>query len=211
MKDFWNKRFRDEGIIWSDNPSRSALSAIEKFKPYPVRDILILGIGYGRNARPFINSGYSVSGVEIADEAIKILNKSDLISKIDKIYLGSLLEMPFDNKLYDAIFSFNVLHLFCEADRITIIEKCKKILNSNGLVYSTAMSEFDLDFGKGAEIEKNTFDKKGKPVHFFTDSDIREHFIDFEIIDTGLIDEPEEHGDSGKHVHKCRYIFAKLK
>jgi hypothetical protein len=98
MKDFWNKRFRDEGIIWSDNPSRSALSAIEKFKPYPVRDILILGIGYGRNARPFINSGYSVSGVEIADEAIKILNKSDLISKIDKIYLGSLLEMPFDNK-----------------------------------------------------------------------------------------------------------------
>ena len=34
------------------------------------------------------------------------------------------------------------------------------------------------------------------------------HFSDFKIIETKLIDEPEEHGDLGKHVHKCRLIIA---
>jgi SAM-dependent methyltransferase len=211
MKDYWNKRFRNGGMIWSDNPSKSALDAIEKFRSYQINDVLILGIGYGRNARPFIECGYSVTGVEIADEAIKILNKSDLRNKIGKIYQGSLLDMPFNNKLYDAIFSFNVIHLFCETDRYAIIKKCKNILNPYGLVYFAAMSEFDTGFGKGAEIEKNTFDEKGKPVHFFSDADLRKHFMEFEILDTGLINEPEEHGELGKHVHKCRYIFARLK
>lgn len=211
MKVYWDKRFKDEGVIWSDNPSQSALSANEKFKSYSIKNVLILGIGYGRNARPFIESGYSVSGIEISDEAVKILNNSNLKLKIDKVYQGSLLDMPFDNKSYDVIFSFNVLHLFLESERHTIIEKCKNMLSPIGLVYFTAISELDLEFGKGIEVEKNTFDKKGKPVHFFSDTDLRGHFRDFNIIDTGLIDEPEEHGESGKHIHKCRYIFAKLK
>ena len=211
MKDYWNKRFKEEGTIWSNNPSQSSLFANKKFKDYLVNNILILGIGYGRNARPFIENGYSVSGIEIADEAIKILNSSDLKNKIEKIYQGSLLDIPFDNNRYDAIFSFNVIHLFGEFDRIRIIEKSKSILNKNGLIFFTAMSELDNDFGKGDEIEHNTFDNKGKPVHFFNDSDIREHFKDFDLIETGLINEPEKHGDIGNHIHKCRYIFAKLK
>jgi SAM-dependent methyltransferase len=211
MKDYWNNRFKDEGVIWSNNSSQSALFANKKFKDYLIKNILILGIGYGRNARPFIENGYVVSGIEIADEAIKILNNSDLKNKIEKIYQGSLLDIPFDNKHYDAIFSFNVIHLFKEFDRYTIIEKCRNILNPNGLIFFTAMSELDFDFGKGVEIENSTFDKKGKPVHFFNDSDIKEHFKDFDLIETGLINEPEKHGESGDHIHKCRYIFAKTK
>lgn len=209
MKDYWNKRFRKEGVIWSDNPSKSALAAAEKFRSYPIQDVLILGIGYGRNAKPFLESGYSVAGVEIADEAIELLTKSNLVNKIDKIYQGSVLDMPFDNKSYDAIFSFNVIHLFYESDRISIIRKCKDMLNPNGFVYFAAISEFDSGFGKGDEVERNTFSHKGKPVHYFSDSDLKMLFRDFDILDTGLIDEPEEHGELGKHVHKCRYIFAK--
>jgi SAM-dependent methyltransferase len=211
MKDYWNRRFKDEGMIWSDKPSMSALSANEKFKNHSIENILILGIGYGRNARPFIDNGYTVSGIEIADEAINILNNSDLKEKIKNIYHGSLLDFPFDNNHYDAIFSFNVIHLFIKFNRSAIIEKCKKILNPDGIVYFTGMSELDIDFGMGVEIEKNTFDKKGKPAHFFNDSDIGELFKDFDIIETGLIDEPEKHGDLGNHIHKCRYIFAKSK
>jgi hypothetical protein len=100
------------------------------------------------------------------------------------------------------------LHLFQENDRISIINKCKSILNDSGLLFFTVLSEFDIDFGKGTEIEYNTFDKRGKPVHFFTETDIKNHFSDFKIIETKLIDEPEEHGDIGKHVHKCRLIIA---
>jgi hypothetical protein len=100
------------------------------------------------------------------------------------------------------------LHLFLENDRISIINKCKSILNDSGLLFFTVLSEFDNGYGEGTEIEYNTFDKRGKPVHFFTESDIKNHFGDFKIIETKLIDEQEEHGDLGKHVHKCRLIIA---
>jgi SAM-dependent methyltransferase len=208
MKEFWNQRYKNEGIIWSDNPSKSALFAKDKFKDYSISNILILGIGYGRNARPFIDYGYSVSGIEIADEALKLLKESDIKNKVVDMYQGSVLDMPFDNKKYDAIFSFNILHLFRETERKIIIEKTRDILKPKGLLFFTVMSEFDMDFGKGIELENNTFDKRGKPVHFFTDLDLKEHFFDFNIIDTGLIDEPEQHGDLGVHVHKCRFIFT---
>ena len=208
MREFWEQRFRKEGFIWSNDPSRSAIHAADFFQNYPVQNLMILGIGYGRNARPFLDAGMDVSGIEISEEAVKLLNNSDLKEKIGKVYIGSILDVDLKYEKYDTVFSFNVLHLFQEKERISIIEKCKTILNRPGWLFYTVMSEFDAAYGKGTEVEYNTFDKGGKPVHFFTEPDLLNHFRDFKIIGTGLIDEPEKHGELGKHVHKCRFIIA---
>ena len=88
------------------------------------------------------------------------------------------------------------------------MDKCKSQLNSNGLIFFTVISEQEPGYGEGTRIEENTFEQKGKPVHFFTEEDLKQHFSKFEIIESGLIDEPEDHGEKGKHIHKCRYIFA---
>ena len=116
--------------------------------------------------------------------------------------------MPFEDIKYDAIFSFNVFHLFNRKDRQTVIDKCKSQLKPNGLIFFTVISELESGYGDGIKIEENTFEKKGKPVHFFTDEDLKQHFSKFEIIESDLIDEPEQHGKEGKHIHKCRYILA---
>jgi SAM-dependent methyltransferase len=168
---------------------------------------LILGIGYGRNSLPFLESGYNVSGIEISEAAIELLKKSELANKI-RVFNGSIIDMPFEDIKYDAIFSFNVLHLFNRKNRHTIMDKCKSQLKSNGLIFFAVMSELEPGYGEGTKIEENTFEKKGKPVHFFTDEDFKQHFSKFETIESGLIDEPEQHGKEGKHTHKCRYIFA---
>jgi hypothetical protein len=70
MREFWEHRFIKEGTIWSNNPSKSAIYAADFFKNYPIQNIIILGIGYGRNSRTFIEKGYDVSGIEISEEAI---------------------------------------------------------------------------------------------------------------------------------------------
>ena len=68
------------------------------------------------------------------------------------------------------------------------------------------MSELETTLGKGIEIEPNTYEpRKGKSVHYFTESDLLEHFKGFQIIEIRIIEEPESHG--GNHVHKCRYII----
>ncbi len=207
MQDYWDSRFLREGYIWSEKPSESAKYANRLFNKYDIIDLLILGIGYGRNSLPFLESGYNVSGIEISEAAIELLKKTDLSNKI-KIFNGSILDMPFEDIKYDAIFSFNVFHLFNRKARQTVIDKCKSQLKPNGLIFFTVISELESGYGDGIKIEENTFEKKGKPVHFFTDEDLKQHFSKFEIIESDLIDEPEQHGKEGKHIHKCRYILA---
>ena len=84
------------------------------------------------------------------------------------------------------------------------------MLENNGYVYFTVFSEKDPSFGKGKELEVNTFESKPKrPTHYFSENDLMEHFKDFKIIKTGVIEEQENHGKIGPHIHILRYIFAK--
>jgi len=210
MQDYWDSRFLREGYIWSEKPSESAKYANRMFNKYDVTDVLIPGIGYGRNSTPFLESGYNVSGIEISEVAIGLLKKSELSNKI-RVFNGSLIDMPFEDMKYDAIFSFNVLHLFGRDDRQAIMDKCKNQLKPNGLIFFTVISELEPSYGEGIKREENTFEKKGKPVHFFTEEDLKQHFHEFEIIESDLMDEPEQHSKGEKHTHKCRYVFASNK
>lgn len=108
MNRYWESKFRNGGALWSFEPSDSAIIALEIFNKNGFRNILIPGIGYGRNATPFIESGFRVTGIEISESAIEIA-KSD---KTDcTIYHGSVTAMPFDDMVYDAVFCYALLHL----------------------------------------------------------------------------------------------------
>lgn len=111
---------------------------------------------------------------------------------------------------YDAIYSFNVLHLFREAERKDFIRQCMEKLNPNSLMFFTVFSENEPSYGKGTGVEKDTFESKpGRPVHYFSESDLRGHFEGMEIIETGIMEDEENHGDEGPHTHVLRYILVK--
>ena len=46
MKEFWEQRYKKEGTIWSNNPSKSAIYAADFFQMHPIQNLRILGIGY---------------------------------------------------------------------------------------------------------------------------------------------------------------------
>ena len=74
------------------------------------------------------------------------------------------------------------------------------------------MTLWESQYGKGNRIEENTYESKPyRPAHFFTESDLVESFRKFEIIETGLMDDPEDHGAEGSHIHRLRYIVAAKK
>lgn len=78
-----------------------------------------------------------------------------------------------------------------------------------GLLYFTVFSEKESSFGEGQEVEKNTYESRpGRPAHYFTEEDLNNHFTGLQVIEAGLMEEPEDHG--GKpHTHSLRYIFVK--
>ena len=63
MTEFWEEAFKDKQEMWGLEPAKSALLTVDFFIANNVKNILIPGIGYGRNAGIFINSGIEVTGI----------------------------------------------------------------------------------------------------------------------------------------------------
>jgi len=210
QKTYWNNRFSNGGKIWGDLPSKSAMYCLELFKKHNIKRILVPGSGYGRHTKLFSKNRYQVVGIEISETAIEISKEFDTQTKF---FNYSVLEMDEQEEKFDAIFCFNVLHLFTEDNRIIFLENCYNHLSPEGFCFFTVFSDEESSFGKGKEIEKFTFESKpGRPTHFFTEADLIQHFNKYHLLDTGIIEEPENHGDRGAHVHLLQYIFAqKLK
>lgn len=51
MMEFWEKSFTEKQTMWGFSPSKSAIIAKDFFVKNNIKDILIPGIGYGRNAK----------------------------------------------------------------------------------------------------------------------------------------------------------------
>jgi SAM-dependent methyltransferase len=208
MKEYWDKRFQAEGKIWGDAPSRTAVHALEFFRQAGVKKILVTGSGYGRNTRLFSESGVEVTGIEISPSAYKM---AQVLDPQSSFYNASVLDMSFLADIFDAVYCHSVLHLFREQDRKTFIRQCADRLAADGLMFFSVMSEKDPGYGKGAETENNTFESKpGRPVHYFSETDLKAHFKGMTVLETGIMEEQEDHGEEGPHVHPWRYIYVRI-
>lgn len=206
MQGFWDGRFEHEGRVWGERPSRTAEYAMKQFGGQSINKILIPGAGYGRNSKFFSDNGYNVTGIEISERALSLAREYDLKTKFN----SSVLQANIGRQSYDAIYCFNFLHLFRQQERKLLVSQCHDWLKLSGYVFFTVFSLEEPTFGKGSEVEENTFESKpGRPVHYFSDSDLREHFSNFEILETGIMEDPENHGDEGEHIHRVAYIYAK--
>lgn len=203
MNSFWDNRYKKEGNIWGDKPSKTVYIADKLFKTRNIKRILVPGSGYGRNTQFFADRGYDVTGIEVSETAVEIAKNA----KKDINYIrGSILDINLTLNLFDGIYCFNVLHLFLKNDREILIKKIRDFLNDNGLAFFVVFSEKEENFGKGKKIEENTFETRpGRPAHYFTEEDLLFHFKNYNIIETGLIEEAENHGEA-PHVHYLRYI-----
>ena len=204
--EYWESRFSEEGKIWGESPSKSAHYALKLFLTQNVRTVLVPGSGYGRNTKLFSASGLDVVGIEISKTAYNLARQFDPLSKF---YHKTVLDMSFDNSEYDSIYCFNVLHLFRQNERELFLQECVGKLKEQGLAFFTVFSDEEPSYGQGKQTEINTYESRpNRPVHYFTKDDLRKHFHDFEIIELGTIQDPEDHGGQ-PHVHILRYVFAR--
>lgn len=169
MAEFWEANFIEKREMWGFAPSRSALLARDLFVEHSVKNILIPGIGYGRNAQVFTSEGIAVTGIEISKTAIEMAGKhygNDL-----NIYNGSVTDMPFDNCLYDGIFCYALIHLLDSKEREKLIRDCYDQLNKNGHMVFTAISKDAHTYGKGKYISKDRYEIFDGVTMFFYDKE----------------------------------------
>ncbi|MFL0195705.1 class I SAM-dependent methyltransferase [Clostridium sp. WILCCON 0269] len=190
MTEFWESSFIENQMMWGFEPSDSAILTKDFFLEKKVKDILIPGIGYGRNARVFIDNGINVTGIEISKTAIDLARQNGLNISI---FHGSVNDMPFDNKLYDGIFCYALIHLLNNREREKFIKDCYNQLKPNGYMIFTAISKEAPMFGKGKQLSKDYFEIMEGLKMFFYDSDsIKQEFGKYGLIESWKIAEPHK-------------------
>lgn len=189
MTEIWDQAFARSQTMWGLEPTASALFARDQFAAHGVKDVLIPGIGYGRNARPFLEQGMRVTGIEISETAIKLAR--DKLALTIPIHHGSVLDMPFDDRQYDAIFSFGLLYLLDAAGRQKLLRDCAAQLVAGGpMIFTVISKDFEM-YGKGTKLGEDWYETHpGMRLFFYDEHSIRREFSAFERIDITPIEEP---------------------
>src|ERR1700744_5587504 len=133
--EFWESSFVEKKEMWGFEPSRSAVLTKDFFVYKSVKNILIPGIGYGRNAQIFKDAGIAVTGIEISKTAIEMAQKHYGAGMT--IYHGSVTDMPFDKFQYEGIFCYALVHLLNSNERKKLIHDCYDQLTENGYMVFT--------------------------------------------------------------------------
>lgn len=188
MAEFWEDNFLEKQEMWGLEPSKSAVLAKDFFVENSVQNILIPGIGYGRNAQVFRDNGIDVTGIEISKTAIDLAAKhfgSDL-----KIYHGSVTDMPFDNNHYDGIFCYALIHLLDNEEREKLIMDCYNQLSDNGFMIFTAITKEAQTYGKGKLVSKDRYEIfDGIKMFFYDKESVHAEFDKFGLFEIIALDE----------------------
>ena len=204
--DFWESSFIEKQTMWGFEPTDSAILTKDFFLEQNVKDILIPGIGYGRNAKVFLDHGINVTGIEISQTAIDLARQNGLDINI---FHGSVTDMPFDHKLYDGIFCHALIHLLNEHEREKFIKDCYNQLKPNGYMIFTTVSKKAPMFGTGKQLGPDYYETKDNVKMFFYDSDtIQEEFGKYGLVETSEIDEPNKNTKNKPSIH---FIIVKCK
>ncbi|PCD06199.1 SAM-dependent methyltransferase [Peribacillus simplex] len=190
MTEIWESSFIENQMMWGLEPSDSAILTKDFFLEKKIKDLLIPGIGYGRNAKIFTDNGIHVTGIEISKTAIELARQNELNLNI---FHGSVTDMPFDNKLYDGIFCYALIHLLNNRERDKFIKDCYNQVKPNGYMIFTTISKEAPMFGKGKQLGKDYFEIMEGIKMFFYDSDsIKQEFGNYGLIEFSEIVEPHK-------------------
>ena len=207
MSGFWEEKYKDNGLLWTFEPADSAISTCQLFVQKGFRNILIPGVGYGRNASVFIKQGFDVSGFEISETAIRLSRENGLEFSV---HHGSVTQMPFDESVYDGIFCYALLHLLSQNERRQFLGNCYNQLQPGGImVFVVVSTEYQL-FGNGKLISKNRYRiEKGLTVFFYDSESIEKEFRSFGLVEYTEIDEPVRHLENEEPMKFFRVVCTK--
>lgn len=196
--EFWETAFKERHEMWGLKPAPSAIITKDFFLQNSIKDILLPGAGYGRNAQIFHENGIKVTGIEISETAIEMAKKNYGDNKT--IYHGSVSDMPFDDHLYDGVFCYALIHLLDSDDRVKLIRDCYNQLTEGGIMVFVAISKEAPMYGKGVYIEKDRYENSGgAKIYFYDRESIQSEFGAF-----GLFEVTEIAENFPFYIIKCR-------
>lgn len=163
----WDLDYKKRGSLWGGASSEL---------PNLPKDSLVLevGCGNGKTLSEMRKRDWKTVGIDTSFEAVRLSGED--------AFLGDVRSLPFSDETFDAIFCWHVLGHLRVSDFSIAVGELKRVIKKNGKIYFKEFSRGDLRFGKGFEVEPNSFLRgNGVVTHYFDECEVREVFGDGEI------------------------------
>jgi ubiquinone/menaquinone biosynthesis C-methylase UbiE len=110
----WKESYAENDDHWTKDmkPSPLAFELMKDLKRADKKnaDILEIGIGNGRDSIFFAKKGHNVTGIDIAEAAVKIAKKNIKKTKNVKFEVGKAEKLKYEDESFDAVYSIAALH-----------------------------------------------------------------------------------------------------
>jgi SAM-dependent methyltransferase len=184
---FWDRRYREEGAIWGEEPSPTALLAAKYLRAHD--RVLDIGFGYGRDVLFLARQGCRVAGIDLSCEGRRLTEERLQRAKLqaEALITGRFESVPLARGEFDALLSHRMIHLLTTPDAIAqFATKVLDVLKPGGLLCVAARNPLDLKPNGMIRVEQGVYEYASRPGHrirYWDDAAFRGAFgNEFEIL-----------------------------
>jgi SAM-dependent methyltransferase len=204
----WDEIFRSGGFPLEE-PHQSLAWLCALFKGRRFRRICDLGCGTGRNLVPIARNGFEAHGIDFSAEGLRRSYRRAKDAGIDiELVRGDMKKIPYASASFDALICIYAIYHGTLSDIEETVSEIYRVLRDGGLAYITFQTLRSHKYGKGREIEAQTFvqdrdidcqHESGIPHHFSSEDEVHWIMRAFQIIKLEL--EEFRTDDGAKHSH----------
>ena len=190
----WDKIYKQYGEIQSEILP-SVRIAVEIFKKYNCKNIMDLGCGTGRHTIYLAQNNFNVLATDISETGLENtkIKANDIGLNNIKYLQHDMRKIPLEDNYFDGVLCIWTTGHGKLIDVEKSVEEIYRILKPNGVVIIDYVSTKDGHYGKGEEIEKNTFinnmeGEENIPHHYSTKEEIKNLYRKFNELKIEKID-----------------------
>ncbi len=179
-KEYFETAYRTGSDVWTHLPIKRRGEILMEQLPI---GSMILDVGSGRGffAKKLAESGYSVIGLDFANNIIEKTNEEvenwGLVGKL-KFVEGSALDIPFTDNSFDGVCDFGLMENLYEEDWEQYAGEISRILKPGGFYLNTSLSRETqnfFEFRPKSSVD-GEFKKYGINYHFFSKDEMKNIF-----------------------------------
>lgn len=154
----WQKA---QNSIWL-MPSEESYYIAQHWKEINVQNVLDLGCGLGRHSIYFAKQGFDVSAFDLSVDGVNHLKQwADNENLSIDIKVANMLDLPYKDNTFDAVFAYHVISHTDSAGIKQIIKEITRVLKVNGELFITLCSKETWSFKDAGypKLDENTIIK----------------------------------------------------
>lgn len=183
----WNDLFTDPRFHWTE-PDPGVVETAPRWLAEGRRWVYDLGCGAGRHLAYLSAQGFDVVGSDVAPNGLAVAARGLLEAGLpSRLVQAEMTVCPFGDAVFDAAISTNVLNHGTRAAVQQAAAEVHRVLRPGGEFYLTVLSPGDWRYGRGKQVEPDSFvldygPEAGILHHFFSEADLRAWLGAFEIL-----------------------------